>query len=210
MLSASYCVYYTFQAAVPVVFAEVYGYNELKLSLALLPLLTGLTAGGIPAGKLMDWNYAKTARKNNTDLSEMKRENLKTFPIEAARYRNCSPFILLEVVLIAGYGWAVHYRVHSALPLILHFLICGTSTMLTHTASALLVDIFPDTSSTAYASGQMVRCGLSAISVAVLQPLVEAVGRGWYFTIFGLFVGVSSLVALFISRTRGMQRRQER
>lgn len=65
--------------------------------------------------------------------------------------------------------------------------------------------IFPDMASMAYASGQVVRCGLSAVSAAVLQPLVDAVGRGWYFMMFALFVGVSGLVSVAVSRSRGVE-----
>lgn len=210
MVAPSYSVYYTFQAAVPVIFADVYGYNELEIGLVLLPVLLGLTGGGILAGKLVDRNYAKTARSCNTDVGTLDRESLQNFPIEAARYRNCLPFILFETVLIVGYGWVVQLHVHPAIPLIMQFLICAASTVMTNTASALLVDIFPERPSTAFASAQIARCGLSAVSVAVLQPLVEAVGRGWYFTIFGVFVGISSLLSLVASRAKGMKWRQTR
>ncbi|KAK1764259.1 major facilitator superfamily domain-containing protein [Phialemonium atrogriseum] len=210
MVASSYSVYYTFQAAVPVIFAEIYGYNELEIGLALLPVFAGLTIGGIVAGKLIDRNYARVARRCDANLDREKREDGGEFPLEMARYRRCMPFILLEVALIAGYGWAVQYHVHPSVPLVLHFFICGTSTILTHTSNALLVDIFPGMSSTAYASGQVVRCGLSAASVAVLQPIIDAVGRGWYFTIFALFVGVTGVVSVIISRLKGMQWRRKR
>ncbi|KAL7936004.1 hypothetical protein V8C35DRAFT_296586 [Trichoderma chlorosporum] len=81
------------------------------------------------------------------------------FPIEVARYRDCFFFILFEVLLVVGYGWAAHFRVHPAVLIVLQFFICGTLTLLIHTACALLVVIFPDMSSTAYASGQIMRCG---------------------------------------------------
>ncbi|EHK99640.1 hypothetical protein M7I_4515 [Glarea lozoyensis 74030] len=49
MIAPSYAVYYTFQAAVPVIFSEVYQYNTLEIGLALMPVLAGLTGGGILA-----------------------------------------------------------------------------------------------------------------------------------------------------------------
>jgi MFS family permease len=212
MVASSYSVYYTFQVAIPVIFEEIYGYNELEIGLAFLPGLAGMTIGGIIAGKLVDRNYAKIARKCNVNVNvnRDKGDNLKDFPIESARYRNCLPFILFVVALVAGYGWAVQSHVHPSVPLIMQFFICATSTLLSHTSSALLVDIFPDMSSTAYASGQIMRCGLSAALAAILQPLVDAVGRGWCFTIFALFVGISGLVSVVISRSKGMQWRQKR
>jgi MFS family permease len=210
MVASSYSVYYTFQVAIPVIFEEIYGYRELEIGLTFLPGLAGMTIGGIIAGKLVDRNYAKTARTYNADVDRKKGDNLKDFPIESARYRKCLPFILFEVALVVGYGWAVQSHVHPSVPLIMQFFICATSTLLSHTSSALLVDIFPDMSSTAYASGQIIRCGLSAASAAILQPLVDAVGRGWYFMIFALFVGISGLVSVVTSRSKGMQWRQKR
>ncbi|KAF7503751.1 hypothetical protein GJ744_003293 [Endocarpon pusillum] len=210
MVASSYCVYYTFQVAISVIFDATYGYSELEIGLTFLPGLAGMTIGGIVAGKLMDRNYAKTAREHNVDVDRKKGADLKDFPIESARYRNCLRFVSFEVTLVLGYGWAVQSHVHPSILLIMQFFICGTSTLLSHTASALLVDIFPDKSSTAYASGQIMRCGLSAASAAVLQPLVDAVGRGWYFTIFALFVAISSLASVVASRSRGMRWRQKR
>lgn len=212
MVASSYTVYYTFQVAIPIIFDEYYGYNNLQIGLSFLPGLAGMTIGGIISGKFIDRNYAQTAQKHNLPIDKRKdtTNSLTDFPIERSRYHNIVPFILFEIALVIGYGWAVHARVHASVLLIIQFFACGTSTLLSHTASALLVDIFPDMASTAYASGQVVRCGISAVSAAVLQPLVDAVGRGWYFTMFALFVGVSGLVSVAVSRSRGMEWRQKR
>ncbi|KAH0538160.1 hypothetical protein FGG08_005218 [Glutinoglossum americanum] len=77
----------TFQTAIPVIFKEIHGYNELEIGLAFLPGLAGMTIGGIVAGKLVDGNYAKTAQKYNVDVDRKKGDSLKDFLIEAARYR---------------------------------------------------------------------------------------------------------------------------
>jgi MFS family permease len=211
MVATSYSVYYTFQVAIPVIYKDIYGYNELLIGLAFLPGLAGMTVGGIIAGKLIDMNYAEIARRHSiSPFPSSSREKPHDFPLETARYHNIIPFIFFEVSLVIGYGWSIHPYVHPAVPLVLQFFICSTSTLLTHTASALLVDIFPDKSSTAYASGQVMRCGISAASAAVLQPLVNAMGRGWYFTFLGVFVGVIGVVSVSVSRVKGMHWRQKR
>ncbi|KAI2472268.1 MFS general substrate transporter [Annulohypoxylon bovei var. microspora] len=209
MVALTYSIYYTFQVAIPVIFSEIYSYNELEIGLVFLPGLAGMTIGGMIAGKLVDINYAVVAKKHNFS-AENNLHDLGEFPIEAARYRNCLAFVVFETILIIGYGWAVYYRVHPAAPIVLQFFICAISTLLSHTASALLVDLFPGKSSTAYASGQIMRCGVSAASAAVLQPLVNAMGYGWYFTLFALFVGIFGVISVFISRLKGMQWRQKR
>lgn len=179
--------------------------TKVNLSVMILPL-----HGGIIAGKLVDRNFAKVAKQNNITFDRKKAEDLESFPIEAARYQHVTFFIAFEVGLAIGYGWAVFYRVHPAVPLVLQFFICALSTLLSHTASALLVDVFPKSSSTSYASSQIVRCGLGAASSAALDPLVKAVGRGWYFTTFALFVGVSGFVSVEVSRRKGRIWRQKR
>lgn len=209
--------YYTFQVAIPNIFDEIYGYNDLFIGLAFLPSLARMTIGGIIiAGKLVDHNYARTADTRNLSsvpivegrTKEAGRGNeLGNFPIERARYRKCEPFLLAQMLLIARYGWAVHSGVHPAVPLVLQCLCYALSTLLSHTASALLVDIFPNNSSSAYASGRIARCGLSAASAAVQQPLADVIGRGWYFTVFSLFIGLSGLCSVWVSRWRGVERR---
>jgi len=219
MVASSYSVYYTFQVAIPTIFDEIYGYNDLFIGLAFLPGLAGMTIGGIIAGKLVDHNYARTAGTHTLSSDLIVEEGTKNpdrggdlgnFPIETARYRNCEPFLIAQMLLIVGYGWAVHSRVHAAVPLVLQFLCCALSTLLSHTASALLVDVFPNNSSSAYASGQIARCGLSAVSAAVLQPLIDAIGRGWYFSAFSLFIGLSGLCSVWVSRWKGMEWRRKR
>ncbi|KFX99301.1 hypothetical protein V490_01847 [Pseudogymnoascus sp. VKM F-3557] len=210
MVASSYTVYYTFQVAIPVIFDEYYAYNALQIGLSFLPGLAGMTIGGIIAGRLMDFNYARTALQHGLSIDRKKNNDLTDFPIERSRYHHTIPILLFEVALLIGYGWAVHFRAHAAVLLIIQFFACATSTLLSHTASALLVDVFPGLESTAYASGQIARCGLSAVSAAVLQPLVDRVGRGWYFTMFALFVGSSGLVAVVVSRLKGMEWRRKR
>lgn len=210
MVAASYSVYYTFQVAIPVIYDEIYHYNDFQIGLTFLPGLAGMTMGGIVAGKLVDRNFAKVARRKNIILDRKKVEDLNGFPIEDARYRHIIYFVAFEVALVIGYGWVVIYHVHPAVLLVIQFFVCAASTLLSHTASALLVDVFPNSFSTSYASGQVMRCGLSAASAAILDPLTNAVGRGWYFTIFGLFVGLSGIVSVTISRVKGMKWRQKR
>ena len=210
MVASSYSVYYTYQVAIPVVFHDIYGFNELETGLAFLPGLAGMTLGGIAAGRLQDWNFAITARQHGIAIDSPRARELRDFPLERARYRRVWGFIAVETALVLGYGWVVQTPAHPAVPLILQFLACGVATLLSHTASTLLVDIIPATASTAYASGQIVRCSLSAVSAAVIEPLIAAVGRGWYFTMFGLFVGITGVAAVLISRTKGRQWRQRR
>lgn len=209
-VASTYSVYYTFQVATPTIFSDIYNYNELLIGAALVPGLVGMVLGGLLAGRLMDRNYAKTKQKLDRNPNSELVGDTATFPIETARFRLCAPILAAQTMLVTGYGWAVHYQAHVSVLLVLQFIICGLSTLLSHTASALLVDVFPDTSSSAYASGQVARCGLSAVSSAVLQPIIDSVGRGWYFTIFAIFTGVSGFAAVYTTKWWGAAWRLKR
>lgn len=174
-----------------------------------LPSLAGMTIGGIIAGKLVNHNFATTAKRHGYEFWSKENHDLAEFPIETARYRHCLLFVFAESLLVVAYGWAVWCRVHPAVPIVLQFFACALLTLLSNTTSALLVDIFPTTFSSAYASGQLMRCGLSAASAAV-QPIVDAVGRGWYFTMFSLIISCTCAASVAVSKRKGMGWRQER
>ena len=111
---------------------------------------------------------------------------------------------------LAGYGWAVTSGVHESVPLILQFFLGMLCTSFQQTFSALLVDVFPANPSTAAAAGNAVKCVLSAVGVAVLQPLVEAVGRGLVFTMLTVVSGGGGFLAAFTLKRKGMQWRNVR
>lgn len=210
IVATSYSVYYTLQVAIPVIYDELYHYNGFEVGLTFLPGLAGMTIGGIAGGRLVDRNFAKVARSQNITFDRRKVEDLREFPIEDARYRHIMYFVAFEVALVIGYGCAITFSVHPAIPLVMQFFICAASTLLSHTSSALLVDIFPDSSSTSYASGQVMRCGLSAASAAILDPFTQCCWEGMVLTIFGMFVGLSGIVSVTTSRAKGMEWRGKR
>ncbi|KAK7550751.1 hypothetical protein JOL62DRAFT_437233 [Phyllosticta paracitricarpa] len=80
----------------------------------------------------------------------------------------------------------------------------GTSFYTTY--NALVVDVFPasPSSAAAAAAASVVRCAMAAAAVAVLQPLVEVAGRGWYFTVLGIWSGVCGGVGVWVMRRKGM------
>jgi len=83
----------------------------------------------------------------------------------------------------------VHYRVHVLVLLILQFMQGFWGTCFYTAYNTLLVDVFPESPSTAAAAASITRCAMAAAGVAVLQPLLDAAGRGWFFTVLGLWSG---------------------
>jgi hypothetical protein len=72
---------------------------------------------------------------------------------------------------------------HVSVPLILQFLLGASATVIFNLCGTLLVDLHPTRPATAQASLNLVRCSMSAAGLAGLQPLIDAVGVGWCYTI---------------------------
>ena len=158
----------------------------------------------------MDRNYKITARSIGHSINKVSGDDLDNFPIEKARARGSYYLLIVYICALAGYGWGVALHVHESLPLILQFVLGMLCTSFQQTFSVLLVDVFPVSPSTAAAAGNTVKCVLSAVAVAVLQPLVEVVGRGWFFTILIILSGGVGFIAAWTMKKKGMVWRRER
>ena len=210
MAGSPYAVWYAVQASIPTIYKDIYHFNELQIGLAYLTGGFGTVSGGYLNGKLMDWNYKATARSIGHTIDKVSGDDMNNFPIDRARARGSYYLLLVYIAALAGYGWSVQARAHEAVPLILQYVLAALCTSFQQTFNALLVDIFPASPSTAAASGNITRCALSAIVVAVLQPLVNVMGRGWFFTLLTVLSGGGGLVADWLVKNKGMGWRRER
>ncbi|KAK7960540.1 hypothetical protein PG988_011754 [Apiospora saccharicola] len=198
LTASPYASWYTITTSIPLIYSDVYGYNELLVGLCYLAGGGGILIGGLIAGRLMDWNYKYVARQAGYSVNKQAGDDMQDFPIERARSRGSYTIILISTIGFVGYGWAVHRRAHPAVTLILQALLGALATILHQIYSALLVDIFPDKPGTAGAANNICRCAASAALVAALQPLVDSIGRSWFFTFIGLWHGLGSLIGVFI------------
>ena len=210
MAASPYATYYCIQTSIPIIYKDVYQFNELQTGLSYLTGGAGVVAGGYFNGKLMDRNYALTAKEIGHEVDRVAGDDLTHFPIERARGRSCWYLLAFLTGGLVGYGWPIEKHVHVSIPLILQFVHGIFCTCNLQTFNALLVDIFPEHPSTAATSGNITRCALSAVYVALLQPLVEVLGRGWYFTLLGLVSGFSRWVAVWLLQARGPNWRAKR
>ncbi|KAI0967867.1 major facilitator superfamily domain-containing protein [Xylaria arbuscula] len=204
-----YVVDYAFVAALPDIYTK-YNFNELYIGLAYLPRGVGIIVGSYFTGKLMDHNYRATAREIGWLADRATGEDLFRFPIEKARTRYSYWMLAISTATMVGYGWAVYFGAHFAIPLVLQFLQGFWGTYLYTTYSALLVDSFPQSPSTAAATTSITRTAMAAAGVAILQPLLDAAGKGWYFTVLGLWSGILGLGAVWALRRYGMAWRRIR
>lgn len=111
---------------------------------------------------------------------------------------------------MAGYGWAVSRQAPVSVLFILQFIQGFWGTCFYTIYNTLLVDVFPESPSTAAAAASITRCTMAAAGVTVLQPLLDRVGRGWYFTILGIWSGACGCVVVWLIRWKGMEWRMKR
>jgi MFS family permease len=205
-----YAVWYSLQVSIPIIYGTQYGYNAVDVSLCFLSGGAGVIAGSFIAGRLMDFNYQKIARLHGLPVDRVTGDDMRNFPIETARSHGCYLLHVFSICALAGYGWAVDRHVHPSVPLILQFFIGIKCTVVLQLFSTLMIDIFSQMSGTAAASNNIMRCMLSAILVAVLQPLDRGLGKGWTFTLVGLIDGSSGILAVWLLQNNGRKWRLKR
>lgn len=142
-------------------------------------------------------------------VDRKKAEDMRKFPIERARLQVIWYPVIVGQCAIIAWGWVLAARASLAAALVVlsvaGFCVTGANGML----STFLVDLYPQSPSTATASLNLTRCLLSAAGTAVVQHVVNAWGVGWTFTFFGL-VTIAFLPSLWVVTKWGPAWREER
>jgi MFS family permease len=209
--SSYYALWYCTQVTISTTYkSPPYLFTDLQVGLAYLPGGVGIILGVYLSSKFMDWNYKSTAKKAGFTINKVKGDDLTKFPIEEARSRWSDVLIIVEMCATIGYGWSIKSGSHASVPLVLQFLTALFGTWIVQAYATLLVDTFPEMPSTAATCGNVSRSTLSAIAVAALQPLIDAMGMGWVFTFLGLLTGIGGIGAHAAVRRWGMAWRTSR
>ena len=181
-----YTAFYDLMASLPKLFQEIYHFNDLQIGLCYLPFGVGCALAGILNGRILDYNYKRVAKKIGFTIDKKRGDDLLKFPIERARLEVAWPFLTFGLICMICYGWVIQQRLSLAAPLVFMFFIglCvnGTFTIL----STLIVDLYPQSPSTATAANNLCRCFMGAAGTAVIDMMVGAMGPGWCFTFISL------------------------
>ncbi|KAI1852575.1 hypothetical protein JX265_003057 [Neoarthrinium moseri] len=205
----NYALWYCITASIPAVYQEQHGWNELEIGLAYLPGAAAVIIAGIINGRWMDQKYRKTATEIGFTVDKIKGDDLRNFPIEKARTRSLTLVWVIYNIALVGMGWTWQIAAHPAASLSLQAVIGFSGTFMFFCFNTLLIDIESKRPSAAAAAATVVRCGLAAGGVAILEPLRSAIGRGWLFTLFAIVIGGSQGLGLWILRSKGFQWRTE-
>lgn len=195
--SVVYAGFYALSTTVSTQFRLIYGYDDVVLGLMFIPISAGGILATITNGKWdpVDGNYRRYAKKLGMPLKKNRQQDLTNFPIERARIEVILPLLYASCVLILIYGWILHERVSVAGPLIILFFLGFTVTGLFKVLTILIVDIAPGKAATATAAFNLTRCWMGAGMTAVVNPMIDAMGTGWTFTLISLvWVGLTPML----------------
>ncbi|KAM0219362.1 hypothetical protein ACHAPA_008136 [Fusarium lateritium] len=194
--SGFYCV----ATAMPTLFADIYGFNEVENGLMFLPLAAGSVIAAFIVGAFTNRNFKRHCEKLGIPYERSKQQDLSGFPIERARLEIAFPLLILSAVVLIGWGWAVHAKTHVAVPCVLSALFGVGVVGFNNTVNSLLVDIHPGKAGTATAANNLTRCLVGAGASAAIIPMINAMGTGWAFTLVGglYILGCPVLIVLMV------------
>ncbi|KID96158.1 Major facilitator superfamily transporter, partial [Metarhizium majus ARSEF 297] len=219
-----YTVWSMVVASTTGLFKDLFQLNDLLLGLVFLPNGLGTIVGSAVAGKLMTREFVRSERvylqrhPSATPPSRNKKDLPPNFPIEHARLRHAPWISALFIVATALYGFTVLPAAQLsivarpgwiAVPLALQFLIAATSNAVFAINTTLVADLCPGMGASATAINNLVRCGMGAVGVGLVDSMLGTLGAAATFLGLGILtVGIG--VLLYVEWIWGMQWRNER
>ncbi|KAI9337094.1 major facilitator superfamily domain-containing protein [Pilaira anomala] len=166
-----------------------YGLNSFQVGMCFLPNGIAGIIGSYLSGKTLDWQFKKTSKALGTYEKYMQGHKIDLdFPIEQVRMGTTWISGVIFSASMIAYGWCFQYKVHLAIPIVLTFILSASCSLTFNGTSTLLVDLFPDNSATISASNNLTKCLLGATSILLVQPGIDSIGVGWFFTAASLFL----------------------
>ena len=201
--------FYAICGIIPSTFsAAPWAMDDLELGLLYLPLTLGSVLATFSVGPLMNSKYRYYARRR-AGLPRVRgvrtvQLNSVIFPIDRVRLEPGIPFLILAVVSVLGWGWAIRYRESAymvsglrripAIPCAVLFFFAVGMIGFTGAVNALIVDLSAapqDQVCMAVAYSHMLAYLLSAGINAAIIPMSARMGEGWAYTVLGGLMGLT-------------------
>ncbi|KAK5047248.1 hypothetical protein LTR84_006770 [Exophiala bonariae] len=204
-----YLQYSCVQASLAPLLQKLYGLSTLQSGLCYLTYGVPGSIASYVVGRIANHDYRVTAKSHNLFIDTKRGDDILKFPIEKARLRTIWVYIILASGATIGYGWALETTTHLAVPLITQVITGLTVTGIFNATNTLIVDLYADEAMTASAAVSITRCFVAAVGISILQPLFDAIGVGWTFTIIG-FMCYLTVPMLWVLHRWGWEWRQQK
>ncbi|KAK4231638.1 major facilitator superfamily domain-containing protein, partial [Podospora fimiseda] len=194
-----YAIWSMVTSTTTALFQSRFDLSDLETGLVFLPNGAACVSGAYVTGKLLDRDYriyeSRYLDQHHLDHSQhISHKHLpRDFPIIKARLRSTWFLLPIFTIAVSVYGFSLNssnsegQKKGMILPLMLQFVIAFTATAVFTQNSALMVDLFcSKKAASATAVNNLVRCGIGAGGVAVVQFIIDGgLGAGWTFFMFG-------------------------
>ncbi|KAI8310117.1 MFS transporter [Colletotrichum sp. SAR11_59] len=166
---------------------EPYGFSVLIIGLFYFPAGLGYFIASILGGRWLDHIMAREAKKAGRYDANGK---LIMLPEDRMRENAWIAATVYPAALIF-YGWVVQKG-----------LFCGAAT-------TMLTEFMPKRSSGGVAVNNFVRNIFSCIGAIAAQPVINAIGNGWLFTILGIFTWITGYLCVWVLRKKAPEWRKD-
>lgn len=183
---------------------DLYELSEIELGLMYLPMAGGTIVAAFIVGPSINWNYRRHARRLGVTVARGRQEDLSLFPIEKARIEVGLPLLGLAACVMFAWGWALQYGPSLAVPVVLLFLMGVGMIGFNNACAVLIVDMYPGRAGAATAANNLTRCLVGAAATAAITPMIDGIGAGWSFTVFG-FVYLLGVPMLLLIMKNGVE-----
>lgn len=189
---------------------DLYGLTEIELGLMYLPMAAGSVVAAFVVGPGINWNYHRHAKRLGMTITKGRQDDLSNFPIEKARIEVGLPLLLLSTLVLFAWGWALQYKASIAVPAVLLFLMGLGMIGFNNTSNVLIVDMYPGRAGAATAANNLTRCLIGAAATAAITPMINSMGIGWTFNLYGFLYLIGAPMLLLIMRNGIKWRRRLR
>ncbi|KAI0023858.1 MFS general substrate transporter [Xylariomycetidae sp. FL0641] len=197
--SLMYGGYFMVLTTLPLELGARFGFGAARVGLCYLPIFAGSILSRSTAGRLLDWNFRRHAKRLGIAIVSNRQPRMEGFPIEAARLQVCLPMIYATAVSVVVYGWVMQSNSSLAgIEVSLFFLgLCNSGGL--SGLNTLVIDTHQDSPATALAANNLFRCLVSAGATALAVPLINRIGIGWTSVfIAGVWIAFSPLLWLVL------------
>jgi multidrug resistance protein len=173
--------------------AAPYRYPTLIIGLLYIPNSAGYLLASLFGGRWIDAIMHREARRAHRydDAGKL------VFRPEDRMKENAWLAAVLWPAALVVYGWTVQRHVHVAVPMIANFLFGIGSMLIFALVNTMLTEFMPKRAASGIALNNFVRNIFSFTGAVVAEPILSAIGNGWFMTILGVWSVVTGCAALW-------------